>query len=148
MTQLADRASGTRPPRHRLRSVAAVLGGFLVIVIVSTVTDSALHAVGVFPRAGQAMAGGLWLLATAYRIMYSIAGCYVAAQLAPNRPMRHAMALGVVGFLVGLAGLLVTWGKGPAFGPVWYPMALVAIALPCGWAGGRLAEMRDASSSK
>jgi hypothetical protein len=55
-----------------------------------------LHATGVFPPFGQPMADALFLLATAYRIVYGVAGCYLTARLAPDRPMRHALALGVV----------------------------------------------------
>lgn len=125
-----------------LRSIGAVVAGLVLIVILSTLTDSALHATGVFPPPGRSMTNELWLLATAYRIVYAIAGCWLTARLAPRRPMKHALVLGGIGFVISLAGLLVTWDKGPGFGPKWYPLALVVIALPCAWAGGRLHEMR------
>jgi hypothetical protein len=38
---------------------------------------------------------------------------------------------GVVGFVVCTVGAVVTWNRGPAFGPHWYPLALVATAVPC-----------------
>ena len=130
--------SETRPPRRPFRSVGAVLAGFLAIVILSMATDMALHASGVFPPAGQPMADALWLLATAYRIVYGVAGCFIAARLAPDRPTQHAMALGIVGVAVGLAGAVATWGKGPAFGPAWYSLAIFAMPLPCAWLAGKL----------
>ena len=42
------------------------------------------------------------------------------------------------------AGAVVTWNKGPVFGPHWYPVALVVLAIPTAWAGGkiRLAQLR------
>jgi hypothetical protein len=80
----------------------------------------------------------LLVLATAYRTVYSIAGCYLAARLAPNRPIRHALALGVVGLIVSTAGAITTWNGGPAYGPKWYPLALIALAMPGAWAGGKL----------
>jgi hypothetical protein len=86
------------------------------------------------------MADALFLLATAYRIVYGVAGSYLAARLAPDRPMQHALALGVVGFAISTAGAVATWNAGPAFGPKWYALAVIAIALPCAWAGGRLRE--------
>jgi linoleoyl-CoA desaturase len=61
------------------------------------------------------------------------------ARLAPDQPMKHAMALGYVGTVLGLVGLAVTWGKG--LGPNWYPIALVVLAVPQCWAGGKLYEM-------
>lgn len=125
-------------PRRLGRSIGAVLGGLLVGVILSLGTDLLLHATGVFPPWGQPMSDALFLLATAYRVVYNIVGSYVAARLAPDRPMAHALALGVVGLGVSIAGAVATWNRGPAFGPKWYPLAIIAIAMPCAWAGGRL----------
>jgi hypothetical protein len=84
------------------------------------------------------MSTSLWLLATAYRTVYCIAGCYIAARLASARPMMHAMALGILGLIVSTVGVVSTWNRGPDFGPRWYPLALVATALPCAWIGGKL----------
>ena len=80
----------------------------------------------------------LWALATAYRIAYGIAGCWLAARLAPDRPMWHALALGWLGVVLSTFGTVATWNLGPAFGPKWYPIALVLTALPSAWVGGKL----------
>jgi hypothetical protein len=40
-----------------------VLGGFLAIVIITTATDMAMHATGVFPPLGEPMGDALFLLA-------------------------------------------------------------------------------------
>ena len=130
----------THRPRRILRRIGAVLAGLLVIVILSSATDAVLHATGVFPPAGQPMADSLFLLATAYRILYAVAGSYITARLAPDRPMQHALTLGVVGLVISIAGAAATWNAGPEFGPKWYPLAVIAIALPCAWAGGKLRE--------
>ena len=127
-------------PRRTARSIGAVLAGFVTIFAVTTATDVLLHATGVFPPWGQPMSDRLFLLATAYRIVYGVAGSYLTARLAPDRPMRHALWLGFVGVVFSIAGTVATWGRGPEFGPKWYPLALVAIAIPCAWAGGRLRE--------
>jgi len=50
------------------------------------------------------------------------------------------MVGGVAGFLVSLAGAIATWNGGPAFGPHWYPIALIVLALPSAWLGGSLRE--------
>ena len=55
----------------------------------------------------------LWVLATAYRIIYGIAGGYVTARLAPDRLVRHAVILGVIGLVMSIAGAAATLGKGP-----------------------------------
>ena len=118
------------------RRIGAVIAGLATNMIVTTATDMVLHATGVFPPLGQRMAGALFVLALAYRIVFGIAGCYVAARLAPDRPRQHAVALGVVGIVISGVGTIVMWGAGPA----WYPLALIATALPCGWIGGGLRE--------
>jgi hypothetical protein len=124
------------PPRRTLRSIGAVFAGLVAIFALSTATDAVLHATGVFPPFGQPMSDGPFLLATAYRIVYGVATSYLVARLAPDRPMGHAIAFGVVGVLVGTAGALATWNRG--LGPRWYPLVIIAIAIPCAWVGGRL----------
>ena len=116
-----------------------MLAGFLAGVVLSLGTDIVLHTTGVFPPWGQRVSDALLLLATAYRTVYSVAGSYVAARLAPNRPMQHALALGVAGVVVSTLGAVATWNAGPAFGPHWYPLALIALAMPTAWIGGSLA---------
>jgi hypothetical protein len=81
---------------------------------------------------------GALLLATAYRTVFGVVGSYIIARLAPNRPMQHALVGGVVGLVVSIVGAAVTWNKGPAFGPHWYPLALIVLAMPQAWAGGKL----------
>jgi hypothetical protein len=121
-----------------LPSVGAVLAGFLATFVLSVGTDAVLHAAGVFPAIGQTMSDRLFVLAAAYRAAWTVAGGYLTARLAPHRPLRHALVLGAVGLLVGTVGLLATWGRG--LGPAWYPISIVAMALPCVWAGARLRE--------
>jgi hypothetical protein len=110
----------------------------VVVIILSLATDLALHAAGIFPPLGQPMANPLLLLATLYRTIYSIAGSYITARLAPYRPMGHALAGGVVGVVMSTLGAVATWNRGAEFGPHWYPLALIALAMPCAWAGGKL----------
>jgi hypothetical protein len=80
-----------QPPRRILPSLGALLTGFVVVVVLSLGTDVALHASGAFPPWGQPMSDGLFLLATAYRAVFAIAGSYLTARLAPSRPMGHAL---------------------------------------------------------
>jgi hypothetical protein len=54
--------------------------------------------------------------------------------------MGHVWTLGVIGLLAAIAGTVATWNKGPEFGPKWYPLALVVLAIPCVWSGGKLAQ--------
>ncbi len=128
----------TRHSPRILRSVGALFAGFVVVVVLSLGTDVLMHVTGVFPPWGEPMSDSRFLLATAYRILYAVAGSYVTARLAPHRPMKHALLGGVVGLVLSTLGAVATWDRGPELGPHWYPLALVATALPCAWAGGRL----------
>ena len=120
------------------KSVWAVVAGVLFIVIVTTLVDVLLHVLHVYPANGK-LTDALALLATSYRIVISVAGAYLTARLAPDRPMRHALILGLVGVVLGLIGLVATWNLG--LGPRWYPIALVVLALPQCWLGGKLHDM-------
>jgi hypothetical protein len=130
--------SETHRPRRIGRSIGALLAGFVAVVILSLGTDIVLHAVGIFPPWGQPVSDAPLPLATAYRTIYGVAGSYITARLAPDRPMQHALAGGVAGLVVSIVGTVVTWNKGPAFGPHWYPLTLVALAMPTAWVGGAL----------
>ena len=132
----------TKPQRNILRSVGAVVAGLLFVIIITTATDALLHFTGIFPPWGKPMSDSLFLLAFAYRIVYGIAGGYITARLAPGKPVKHAVLLGVVGFVLSLAGAAATWNRGPEFGPKWYPVALIAIAIPTAWLGGKLVSGR------
>jgi hypothetical protein len=120
-----------------------LIAGLLTALVPTLATDAVLHATGIFPPLGQRSPDGPLLLATFYRTIYGVAGAYVAARLAPDRPMVHAMVLGVAGFVVSTAGAIATWNGGPAFEPKWYPLALIVLAIPTAWAGGRLFEARS-----
>ena len=124
--------------RHPLRTALALFVGFAVIVVLSTVTDLVLHGTHVFPAEGEPMATPLWMLALAYRSVFAVLGCWLAARLAPARPMAHALTLGVIGVILSALGTAATWDKGPGFGPKWYPLSLVVTSLPLAWIGARL----------
>jgi hypothetical protein len=129
-------------PRRIGRSIGALGAGFLAVVILSIGTDIALRSAGILPPLGQPASDALLLLATSYRSVYGVFGSYVTARLAPDRPMQHALAGGVVGLVLSIVGVVMAWNKVATFGPHWYPLALVATALPCAWVGGKLRVMQ------
>jgi len=123
------------------RSVVAVLIGILVGAALSLGVDEILHMMGVYPPWGKNMSDGLFALATAYRLVFSVIGCYVIAWLAPYRPMLHALIGGAIGLVLCIAGAVATWNKD--IGPHWYSVLLTVTALPCSWIGGWLWESRS-----
>lgn len=134
-------------PRHTLRSIIAVLAGFAVIVLLAFVTDTALQAAGVLPVTGaEKFSAGQALLALSYHLGYALLGCYLAARLAPSRPMAHALVLGAIGLVMSVLGLIaiITGDLAPA----WYGWALILLSLPVAWAGGRLSMLRKGHPSQ
>ena len=128
----------TPPSRNRWASARALFVGFLAVVVLSLGTDQLLHVLGVYPPWGQPMRDtGLNLLALGYRCVYAVLGSYLAALLAPVAPMRHAMALGYLGFVLSTGGAIAA-ATAVNLGPLWYPIALVLTTLPCAWLGGAL----------
>lgn len=69
-----------------IKSFGAVVAGLTFIVISHTAVDKILEATGVFPPPEEGLhTTWMLLLATAYRTVLSIAGCYLTAFLAPSR---------------------------------------------------------------
>jgi hypothetical protein len=129
----------TRPYRQPGRSLLAILAGFALVVILSISIDIALRVIGIFPAFNKPMSDSLFLLATAYRTVIGLGGSYLTARLAPNRPMQHALVGGAIGLVLSIIGAVTTRNRGPDFGPHWYPLALVMLAMPTAWVGGKLA---------
>ena len=128
----------TRPPRRLVRSALAVLAGLVAIVALSMLADEIAYGLGVFPRPPRITYDtGPYLIATAYRAVIGVAGCWLAARLAPNHPMRHALIVGGIGLIMSAAGVAAALSMD--LGPVWYPIALLVITPPSAWLGGRLA---------
>lgn len=140
-------ASNTQHASRIGRSILAGLAGICTAVVPTLATDAILHAAGLFSSYGHTNGNSAFLLATAYRTIYGLAGSYVTARLAPYRPMAHSLVLGAIGTLVAALGAAATWNKGPDFGPHWYPLALVVLGMPQFWAGARLRELQLRSNN-
>jgi len=135
-----------QPPRQIGRSILAVLAGFIVVVVLSLLTDVAFYSAKLMPPADPSTANSTFLLATIYRTVYAVAGNYITARLAPYQPMQHAMIGGMIGFVLSIVGVLISWNHVATMGPRWYPISLVVTALPAAWAGGKLRLMQLRSS--
>jgi hypothetical protein len=130
-----------------LKGIGAVLAGTVAIIVLSVGTDEILRVAGVLAAQGQTVSNALLLLATAYRTVYGIGGGYIAARLAPDRPMLHAVILGTIGVVLCAAAAAATWNAGPNFSPHWYPLTLLVLAIPQSWLGAKLRPMRTGASA-
>ncbi len=117
--------------KNTLKSIGAVLAGFLTVAILSVLTDFVLEKMGILPAAAKneygvsPTSGGLLFVALIYRSTYTIIGGYVCAKLAPGNPMRQVYILAALGFLSGSLGAIAAWDLSAH----WYPLA-VAVTGP------------------
>ena len=139
MSPVSSQASSQR---QLGRSILAVIAGMAVGIAVTLITDVVLRKAGVLPPLGERVPDSVLAWVTVYRVVYGIAASYITAYLAPYRPIAHAMVSGAFGFAASLAGAIATWNAGPAYGPHWYPVALIITALPGAWAGAKLRLMQ------
>lgn len=124
--------------KNMLKSIGAVLAGFIFIGITHTSIDAILESAGVLPKGNLFVESWLILIVISYRAVFSIVGCYISAWLAPNYPIRHSLALGVLGAIFSSIGAITMDHLGPA----WYAWTLAVISIPIGWLGGKLYEKR------
>lgn len=120
------------------RSIAAVVIGFVLIMVLAFGTDAAVRAAlpGSFNPAGATSDRGLLVASLVYVTLYAVAGCYLTARLAPRRPMAHALVLGVLGLLFNVGGTIAMWNMAPA----WYHLTALVLVMPSAWLGGWLRE--------
>src|SRR5688572_9805188 len=111
-----------------LKSIGAVLGGFLIVVILSTATDTILESLGIFPPPKDGLfVTWMLVLALVYRTIYTVLGAYVTAALAPANPTKHVTILGIIGTIMGCVGIYVSLVLF-TLSPIWYPVALAVAA--------------------
>jgi len=123
--------------RHSIiKSVGAILAGFVLAVILSLATDFIMEKTGLMNRE-HFNENPWWLIVIVifYRNLFNGMGSYLTARLAPNKPMKHVMIGASIGFLLGIIGTIVMW-KVP---PHWYSITLVVLTYPVAWLGGKLA---------
>jgi hypothetical protein len=114
--------------------------GLLTVVILSSLTDQVLHVLGVYPPWHEPTHDArLYLLALAYRSVFAVLGGYLTARLATRRPMRQVWILGIIGLVLSTAGVVGAIAAHVP-GPLWYPIALAATALPFTLLGGAVAK--------
>lgn len=118
------------------RSIFAVVTGFLLIAALSFGTDLAMRAAmpALFEADGSTTSVTVLLLTIGYVGLYATIGCYLAARLAPRRPMRHALVLGVLGLVFNVVGTWYAWNTAPP----WYHVVSLVLVMVWAWLGGRI----------
>jgi uncharacterized membrane protein (DUF485 family) len=119
-----------------LRSILAIAAGFFSICLLAFGADAILRAAmpEAFSPDGSVESVQMLLFAIGYVLVFAVAGCYLTAHLAPNRPMRHALILGLLGLIFNIAGTIAFWHTAPA----WFHIVSLLLVMPAAWLGGRL----------
>jgi hypothetical protein len=125
--------------KNIFKSILSVLAGLFTVILLSNGTDTILEMTGVFPSITEQQTSGFripWMagLALSYRLIFLLVGGYVTAKLAPAKPMRHVLILGIIGCVLGMLGAIASWG----FAPGWFLLSPILAGLPLVWLGGLL----------
>jgi hypothetical protein len=118
-----------------IRHILPVVAGGAVTLLLTIVTDNSLSAHEVLPAPDRPVFDtGPLLLAAAYRGLFAILGCHMAARLAPaGQPrIRYALALGGVMLVLNAIGAVSLWGQVP----LWYSLSGIALTFPYAIIGG------------
>lgn len=134
-----------------LRGIVAVIAGFVAASAVMLAVES-FNGHVLYPEVGKLMEGmtdkeaikaamasapaGALIVVLAGWVMGSIAGGFVAAWIGWNAPERHALVLGVLLTLAGIANNLML----PP--PVWFWALTFAVFVPPAYAGARWAPRK------
>jgi len=121
-----------------LRSVLAIIVGFVVIFCLVGPTDLLMHSLfpGRFAANGAVSDTTVLALTEIYVFIYAVFGCYLCARIARRRPMLHALILGAMGLVLNVVASSMMWSLYPA----WYHIVAILVAMPAAWVGGRIAE--------
>jgi hypothetical protein len=128
-----------------LKSIAVVIGSYLLSVILVLATDPLLSRVfpGDFVR-GRIPSNNALCASTGLFVLVSIVCAWVCARFAPARAGRHVLWFFILGEVMGVAATIPNWSKG---WPHWYWLSwLVTWPVSC-WIGLLLARRRGGEAS-
>jgi hypothetical protein len=139
--------------RSVLRSIAAVVAGFIVASIVMMIIET-INGRVLYPELGKAAEGvtdreklralmataplGAFLVVIVAWILGALAGGWTAAQLAAQAKPTHGLVLGALLTLAGVANNLMI----PP--PVWFWIVSLVVLIPAAHVGAQLAAPRGA----
>jgi hypothetical protein len=118
-----------------IKSIGAVLAGFVLGAVLSVGTDFMMDKMGIMSMENFKQTPFLIIcVVIVYRFVFNVIGCYLTARLAPNKPMKHVIIIGIIGTVLGILGSVAMWDKAVPF----YNIAIILISLPSAWLGGKL----------
>lgn len=121
------------------KSIGVILLSFAIIALMSVLTDFLLEKIGVLPNPEKGLFE-TWaiLLVLFYRAIYTVFAGFIIARLAPNKPILHAIILGVIGTSITLWAI-----SSPEFAQkstLWFGYTLAILTIPCLWLGVKIQQ--------
>jgi hypothetical protein len=116
-----------------LRSIIAIVGGYLSIAILTMLTFAVLFNFfpGVFSDGFPPLPWVLLILALGF--VYAVVGGYITAYLATRDRFGHVLALAGMMAVLGISSAIFS----SAAQPLWYQLALIVLGLAGVLLGGR-----------
>ncbi len=113
-----------------LKSVAVVLGSYILSVLLVIATDPLLSRI--FPNdfvRGRIPSDAALMTSTALFVAVSIICAWVCARFAPGRTARHVLWFFIIGEVMGGVATMANWNKG---WPHWYFLSwMIAWPVAC-----------------
>ena len=125
-----------------LRSVAAVILGFVVLTFGSVITGRLLGSI--FDAGPGAPVTPDFITASlCARLLVTVLAGFLTALAAPRAPRLHAGVLAAILVFFSLASIAgLSSASGEPYGPAWYPIAMLALGPAGALAGGALRATR------
>ena len=119
------------------RRILAIVVGFVVtgLLIVPTTKLVMWALPAAFDTQGGTHDTSILLLMHVYVALFATFGCWLAARLAPDHPLRHAMIVGALGVLLNASNPNI-W----TMYPLWSNVISIGTPLLWGWIGGTIRE--------
>lgn len=121
------------------KSIGVILLAFVIIALLSALTDFLLESIGVLPDPEDGLFE-TWaiLLVLSYRTIYTVFAGFIIARFAPDKPMLHAIVLGVIGTSITFLAV-----NNPDFAQkskLWFGYTLAAMTMPGLWLGVKIQQ--------
>ncbi|MBL7922289.1 MAG: hypothetical protein JNJ40_18385 [Bacteroidia bacterium] len=122
------------------KSIGAIVAGFLLGAVLSILGDIIFNSIGLMNMEKfTETSTGIIFAIIVYRFTFNVVGCYLTAKLAPNKPMKHALIIGLIGTVLAILGSAAMWDKAVA----WYNISVILISFPSAWLGAKLFVLRS-----
>jgi hypothetical protein len=128
-----------------LRSIAVVVGSYLLSVVLVLATDPLLSRLfpGDFVK-GHVPSNHALIASTGFFVVISILCAWVCARLARGPASRPVLSFFIIGEVMGIAAIIPNWSKG---WPHWYWLSwLLTWPISC-WIGLLIADRRSEQPS-